>query len=193
MKNISVFCGAHEGNNPRYAEDAKKIGEILAVKGINVVFGGGNVGLMKIVSDAALDNGVDAIGIGLESLHNLELVNPRLKNQIITKTLLDRKDEFMKRSDAFIVLPGGVGSLDELAEIMANNQLGLINKPVGLLNTEGYYDHLLAWMKKAVEEDFITEANFNDLIVSSSCEDLVNLIIENQRPDNNDWTKRLGL
>ena len=193
MKNISVFCGAHEGNNPRYAEDAKKIGEILAVKGINVVFGGGNVGLMKIVSDAALDNGVDAIGIGLESLHNLELVNPRLKNQIITKTLLDRKDEFMKRSDAFIVLPGGVGSLDELAEIMANNQLGLINKPVGLLNTEGYYDHLLAWMKKAVEEDFITEANFNDLIVSSTCEDLVNLIIENQRPDNNDWTKRLGL
>ena len=193
MKNISVFCGAHEGNNPRYAEDAKKIGEILAVKGINVVFGGGNVGLMKIVSDAALDNGVDAIGIGLESLHNLELVNPRLKNQIITKTLLDRKDEFMKRSDAFIVLPGGVGSLDELAEIMANNQLGLINKPVGLLNTEGYYDHLLAWMKKAVEEDFITEANFNDLIVSSSCKDLVNLIIENQRPENNDWMKRLGL
>jgi uncharacterized protein (TIGR00730 family) len=193
MKNISVFCGAHEGNNPRYAEDAKKIGEILAAKGINVVFGGGNVGLMKIVSDAALDNGADAIGIGLESLHNLELVNPRLKNQIITKTLLDRKDEFMKRSDAFIVLPGGVGSLDELAEIMANNQLGLINKPVGLLNTEGYYDHLLSWMKKAVEEGFITEANFNDLIVSSSCEDLVNLIIENQRPDNNDWTKRLGL
>ena len=193
MKNISVFCGAHEGNNPRYAEDAKKIGETLAAKGINVVFGGGNVGLMKIVSDAALDNGVDAIGIGLESLHNLELVNPRLKNQIITKTLLDRKDEFMKRSDAFIVLPGGVGSLDELAEIMANNQLGLINKPVGLLNTEGYYDHLLAWMKKAVEEDFITEANFNDLIVSSSCEDLVNLIIENERPDNDDWTKRLGL
>tara|TARA_Y100000022_G_scaffold44352_1_gene36944 strand:+ start:465 stop:1046 length:582 start_codon:yes stop_codon:yes gene_type:complete len=193
MKNISVFCGAHEGNNPRYAEDAKKIGEILAAKGINVVFGGGNVGLMKIVSDAALDNGVDAIGIGLESLHNLELVNPRLKNQIITKTLLDRKDEFMKRSDAFIVLPGGVGSLDELAEIMANNQLGLINKPVGLLNTEGYYDHLLSWMKKAVEEDFITEANFNDLIVSSSCENLVNLIIENERPDNDDWTKRLGL
>ena len=64
---------------------------------------------------------------------------------------------------------------------------------MGLLNTEGYYDHLLSWMKKAVEEDFITEANFNDLIVSSSCEGLVNLIIENQRPDNNDWTKRLGL
>ena len=90
MKNISVFCGAHEGNNPRYAEDAKKIGEILAAKGINVVFGGGNVGLMKIVSDAALDNGVDAIGIGLESLHNLELVNQRLKNQIMMLLIIEK-------------------------------------------------------------------------------------------------------
>lgn len=193
MKNISVFCGAHEGNNPRYAQDAKKIGELLASKGINIVFGGGNVGLMKIVSDAALDNGVKATGIGLESLHKLELVNPRIENPIIAKTLLDRKDEFMKRSDAFIVLPGGVGSLDELAEIMANNQLGLINKPVGLLNTEGYYDHLIAWMQNAVKEGFISEANFNDLIISDSCEDLVDKILKNNRPDDNDWTKRLGL
>lgn len=193
MKNISVFCGAHEGNNPRYAQDAKKVGELLASKGINIVFGGGNVGLMKIVSDAALDNGVKATGIGLESLHKLELVNPRIENPIITKTLLDRKDEFMKRSDAFIVLPGGVGSLDELAEIMANNQLGLINKPVGLLNTEGYYDHLIAWMQNAVKEGFISEANFNDLIISDSCEDLVDKILKNNRPDDNDWTKRLGL
>ena len=193
MKNISVFCGAHEGNNPRYAQDAKEIRELLASKGINIVFGGGNVGLMKIVSDAALDNGVKATGIGLESLHKLELVNPRIENPIIAKTLLDRKDEFMKRSDAFIVLPGGVGSLDELAEIMANNQLGLINKPVGLLNTEGYYDHLIAWMQNAVKEGFISEANFNDLIISDSCEDLVDKILKNNRPDDNDWTKRLGL
>jgi uncharacterized protein (TIGR00730 family) len=148
---------------------------------------------MKIVSDAALDNGVKATGIGLESLHKLELVNPRIENPIIAKTLLDRKDEFMKRSDAFIVLPGGVGSLDELAEIMANNQLGLINKPVGLLNTEGYYDHLIAWMQNAVKEGFISEANFNDLIISDSCEDLVDKILKNNRPDDNDWTKRLGL
>ena len=193
MKNLSVFCGAHEGNNPRYAQVAKELGELLASKGINIVFGGGNVGLMKIVSDAALDNGVKATGIGLESLHKLELVNPRIENPIITKTLLDRKDEFMKRSDAFIVLPGGVGSLDELAEIMANNQLGLINKPVGLLNTEGYYDHLIAWMQNAVKEGFISEANFNDLIISDSCEDLVDKILKNNRPDDNDWTKRLGL
>ena len=144
MKNISIFCGAHEGNNPAYAEEAKNIAEIIAKKGINVVFGGGNVGLMKIVSDAALDNGVNAIGISLRSLFELEMVNPRLDEIVVAESLLDRKDVFMNRSDAFIVLPGGVGSLDELAEVMASNQLGIINKPVGILNTDGSvsYTHL---------------------------------------------------
>ena len=143
MKNISIFCGAHEGKNPKYVQSAKIISKAIAKKGINVVFGGGNVGLMKIISDTALDNGVEVLGISLKSLHALELANPRLNEIVVTDTLLDRKDEFMFRSDAFIVLPGGVGSLDELAEIMASNQLGIFNKPVGILNTEGYYDHLL--------------------------------------------------
>lgn len=193
MKNISVFCGAHSGKNPIFAEEAKKMGELIAQKGINVVFGGGNVGLMGIVSAAAIDNGVEAIAISLKSLVELELVNPKVKELIITDTLLDRKDIFMERSDAFIVLSGGIGSLDELAEIMASNQLGLINKPIGLLNTAGYYDHLIAWMQKAVEEGFISEANFNDLIISDSCEDLLERIVNNTRPSDSDWTNRLGL
>lgn len=193
MKNISVFCGAHSGKNPIFAEEAKKMGELIAQKGINVVFGGGNVGLMGIVSAAAMDNGVEVIAISLKSLIELELVNPKVKELIITDTLLDRKDIFMERSDAFIVLSGGIGSLDELAEIMASNQLGLINKPIGLLNTAGYYDHLIAWMQKAVEEGFISEANFNDLIISDSCEDLLERIVNNTRPSDSDWTNRLGL
>ena len=193
MKNISVFCGAHLGNNPIYAQEAKKMAELMAKKGINVVFGGGEVGLMGVVSNTAMDNGADAIAISLKSLVDLELVNPRVKEVIVTNTLLDRKDEFMERSDAFIVLPGGVGSLDELAEIMASNQLGLINKPVALLNTAGYYDHLIAWMEKAVGEGFISQANFNDLIVSDSCEDLLDRVINNKRPSDDDWTNRIGL
>ena len=193
MKNISVFCGAHLGNNPIYAQEAKEMAELMAKKGINVVFGGGEVGLMGVVSNTAMDNGADAIAISLKSLVDLELVNPRVKEVIITNTLLDRKDEFMERSDAFIVLPGGVGSLDELAEIMASNQLGLINKPVALLNTAGYYDHLIAWMEKAVGEGFISQANFNDLIISDSCEDLLEKVINNKRPSDDDWTNRIGL
>jgi uncharacterized protein (TIGR00730 family) len=99
----------------------------------------------------------------------------------------------MDRSDAFIVLPGGVGSLDELAEVMASNQLGIINKPIGILNTEGYYDHLLSWFKKAVEEGFISSANFDELLISSSPEELVDMVVNNKRPSDDNWTERLGL
>ena len=193
MKNISIFCGAHEGKNPKYAQSAKIISEAISKKGINVVFGGGNVGLMKIISDTALDNDVEVLGISLKSLHALELANPRLNEIVVTDTLLDRKDEFMSRSDAFIVLPGGVGSLDELAEIMASNQLGIINKPVGILNTEGYYDHLLKWFDKAVEEGFISSANLKELLVSDNPEELVDLVVNHERPSDDNWTKRLGL
>ena len=193
IKNVSIFCGAHEGKNPLYAMEARKIAAILSKQGINIVFGGGNVGLMKIISDEALDNGVEVLGISLKSLHELELVNPRLKEVVVADTLLDRKDVFMDRSDAFIVLPGGVGSLDELAEVMASNQLGIINKPIGILNTAGYYDDLISWMKKAVDEGFISHANFNDLIISDSCEDLVKKVINQDRPADEDWTNRLGL
>ena len=166
---------------------------MIAQKGVNVVFGGGNVGLMKIISDTAIDNGVEALGISLRSLYELELVNPRIDEVVVAETLLDRKDVFMDRSDAFVVLPGGVGSMDELFEVMASNQLGIINKPIGILNTAGYYDHLIAWMVKAVDEGFITKANFEDLIIADTPKELVEAILSNKRPADSDWTNRLGL
>jgi uncharacterized protein (TIGR00730 family) len=193
IKNISVFCGAHLGNNPIYASEAKKVAEVIVEKGMNVVFGGGDVGLMGVVSHTALDNGGEVLGISLQSLYELELTNPRIQEVVVAQTLLERKDIFMQRSDAFIILPGGVGSLDELAEVMCSNQLGIINKPIGILNTNGYYDHLLAWMKKAVEEGFVSDANFNELIVSDSCEDLIERVASEKRPADDDWTNRLGL
>ena len=193
IKNISVFCGAHLGNNPIYASEAKKVAEVIIEKGMNVVFGGGDVGLMGVVSHTAVDKGGHVLGISLQSLYELELTNPRIQEVVVAQTLLERKDIFMQRSDAFIVLPGGVGSLDELAEIMCSNQLGIINKPIGILNTNGYYDHLLAWMKKAVEEGFVSDANYNELIVSDSCEDLIERVASEKRPADDDWTNRLGL
>ena len=193
IKNISVFCGAHLGNNPIYASEAKKVAEVIVEKGMNVVFGGGDVGLMGVVSHTAVDKGGEVLGISLQSLYELELTNPRIQEVVVAQTLLERKDIFMQRSDAFIVLPGGVGSLDELAEVMCSNQLGIINKPIGILNTNGYYDHLLAWMKKAVEEGFVSDANFNELIVSDSCEDLIERVASEKRPADDDWTNRLGL
>ena len=193
IKNISVFCGAHLGNNSIYASEAKKVAEVIVEKGMNVVFGGGDVGLMGVVSHTAVDKGGEVLGISLQSLYELELTNPRIQEVVVAQTLLERKDIFMQRSDAFIVLPGGVGSLDELAEVMCSNQLGIINKPIGILNTNGYYDHLLAWMKKAVEEGFVSDANYNELIVSDSCEDLIERVASEKRPADDDWTNRLGL
>ena len=193
MKNISIFCGAHKGRNPEYAKAAESIAKAVAKKGINIVFGGGNVGLMKIISDTALDNGVEVLGISLKSLHALELANPRVDEIVVADTLLDRKDEFMSRSDAFIVLPGGVGSLDELAEIMASNQLGIINKPVGILNTEGYYDHLLNWFNKAVDEGFISSKNLDELLVADSPDELIDMITNHKKPSDENWKERLGL
>ena len=148
---------------------------------------------MKIISDEAKDNNSKVTGITMESLHNLELTNPRIDDLVVTHSLLERKDEFMKRSDAFLVLPGGVGSLDELAEILASNQLGIINKPVGLLNTDGYYDHLIAWFEKAVNEGFITQANLDELIITDNCEEMVDRILEEKSESSKDWKGRLGL
>ncbi|GIS35264.1 MAG: hypothetical protein Ct9H90mP6_05210 [Gammaproteobacteria bacterium] len=147
---------------------------------------------MKIISDEAKDNNSKVTGITMESLHNLELTNPRIDDLVVTHSLLERKDEFMKRSDAFLVLPGGVGSLDELAEILASNQLGIINKPVGLLNTDGYYDYLIAWFEKAVDEGFITQANLDELIITDNCEEMVERILEEKSESSKDWKGRLG-
>ena len=149
--------------------------------------------IMKIISDEAKDNNSKVTGITMESLHNLELTNPRIDDLVVTHSLLERKDEFMKRSDAFLVLPGGVGSLDELAEILASNQLGIINKPVGLLNTDGYYDHLIAWFEKAVNEGFITQENLDELIITDNCEEMVERILEEKSESSKDWKGRLGL
>ena len=193
MKNISIFCGAHRGKNPQYTEAAKTVAECIAKKGINFVFGGGNVGLMKVISDTALDYGVEVLGISLKSLHSLELANPRLKKIHIADTLLDRKEQFMSRSDAFIVLPGGVGSMDELLEVMVSNQLGGINKPVGLLNTNGYYNGFLDWLQRSVDDEFVSEENQRQIHVSENPKELLEMILSAKMPSSDTWIERLNV
>ena len=147
----------------------------------------------NIISNVALEEGVKVTGILLKSLSDLELVTPNIHEKIETNSLLERKDEFMKRSDAFVVLPGGVGSMDELFEILANNQLGIINKPIGILNTDGYYNDLIAWFEKAIFEGFISRKNFNEIIISDEPQKLVDMMLDYQRPDADSWKDRLGL
>tara|TARA_B100000242_G_C43008286_1_gene468705 strand:- start:202 stop:792 length:591 start_codon:yes stop_codon:yes gene_type:complete len=193
IKSISIFCGAHTGKNPNFEKSAKIFTKIIAENNIDVVFGGGSVGLMNIISNVALEEGVKVTGILLKSLSDLELVNPNIHEKIETNSLLERKDEFMKRSDAFVVLPGGVGSMDELFEILANNQLGIINKPIGILNTDGYYNNLIAWFEKAIFEGFVSKKNFNEIIISDDPQKLVDMMLAYERPDADSWKDRLGL
>ena len=193
IKSIAVFCGAHLGNDPIYEEKAKEISQLIASKGINVVFGGGDVGLMKVVADTAIEFGGEVTGITLSSLDSFELTNPRITKTIITKDLFERKQEFFNQSDAFIVLPGGVGSLDELTEVLVSNQLGIINKPVGILNTNNYYGSFFKWYDHSVKSGFVSEANYSQLIVDTNTDKLLNRVLEAKMPEDDSWLERLNV
>ena len=193
IKKISVFCGAHLGKSPDYKIAAQQIGKMMAKRGLEVIFGGGNVGLMKVVADTAIDNGGKATGITLKSLHEFELTNPNINETIITHSLFERKEKFLDMSDAFIVLPGGVGSMDELLEVMVSNQLGGINKPVGLLNINGYYDGFLSWLQHSVDEEFVSIENQNQIIVNNDPKELLDMILSVEMPSSDTWIERLNV
>lgn len=193
IKKISVFCGAHLGKSPEYKIAAEQIGKLMAEKNLEVIFGGGNVGLMKVVADKAIENGGKVTGITLRSLHEFELTNPIINETIITNSLFERKEKFLDMSDAFIVLPGGVGSMDELLEVMVSNQLGGINKPVGLLNIDGYYDGFLEWLQRSVDDEFVSIENQKQVLVSNNAEELLEIILSAQMPSSDTWIDRLNV
>ena len=193
IKKISVFCGAHLGKSPEYKIAAEQIGKLMAEKNLEVIFGGGNVGLMKVVADTAIENGGKVTGITLRSLHEFELTNPIINETIITNSLFERKEKFLDMSDAFIVLPGGVGSMDELLEVMVNNQLGGINKPLGLLNIDGYYDGFLEWLQRSVDDEFVSIENQKQVLVSNNAEELLEIILSAQMPSSDTWIDRLNV
>ena len=193
INKISVFCGAHLGKSPDYKVAAEDIGRLLATKNIEVVFGGGNVGLMKVVSDTAMACGGRVTGITLKSLHEFELTNPNITKTLITHSLFERKEKFLDISDAFIVLPGGVGSMDELLEVMVSNQLGGINKPLGILNTNGYYNYFMDWLQRSVDEEFVSMENQKQVLISENPEELIDMILMAQMPSQNTWIDRLNV
>ena len=193
IKKISVFCGAHLGKSLEYKIAAEQIGKLMAEKNLEVIFGGGNVGLMKVVADTAIENGGKVTGITLRSLHEFELTNPIINETIITNSLFERKEKFLDMSDAFIVLPGGVGSMDELLEVMVSNQLGGINKPLGLLNIDGYYDGFLEWLQRSVDDEFVSIENQKQVLVSNNAEELLEIILSAQMPSSDTWIDRLNV
>ena len=177
---ICVFCGASAGRDPAYLELARLVGEGLAARGIGVVYGGGRVGLMGALADAALDAGGEVIGVIPQGLVDRELAHPGVTELRVVDTLHERKAAMAELADAFIALPGGLGTLEELAEVVSWAQLQLHAKPVGLLGLDGYWDRLLAWVDHAVGEGFVP-ASHRSLLLDAP--DLVTLLAAFR-----DWT-----
>ncbi|MFS0071789.1 TIGR00730 family Rossman fold protein [Corynebacterium striatum] len=160
MKSVAVYCGSATGNSEAYGEAARQLGEELADRGLNLVYGGGNVGLMGIVADACLAHGGSVTGVIPEQLVDLELAHPGLTSLEVVETMAERKTRMENLADAYICLPGGVGTLEELAEVLTMQQLGHVTGPVGLVDTEGFWRpfvDMFAAMSKAgfVQRRFI--------------------------------------
>jgi len=173
MKAILVYCGANSGNKPIYKETAKNLGLIFVKKGIRLIYGGGSLGLMGEISTTVMENGGESTGIIPHFLDKLEVGNPNLTEVIKVDTMHRRKALMEELCDAIITIPGGYGSMDELFEIMSWSQLGLHNKPVGLLNVNHFYDHLIQQLDVMVEEGFLRAENRALLIVDETIDGLL--------------------
>lgn len=156
MKNICVFCGSRDGNDPAYAALAAATAQAIVAAGYGVVYGGGSVGLMGIVADEALACGGDVIGVIPSALAVSEIAHPGLTKLHIVSTMHERKALMNEFSDAFVALPGGYGTMDEFCEVLSWRQLCIHDKPIGLLNYRGYYDALLALFDSMLAQGFLT-------------------------------------
>ena len=152
---LCVFCGSRPGEHPAYAEAARRVGSAIGARGWQLVYGGGRAGLMGIVASAALEAGAPVIGVIPRSLMDREVGHRGLTELHVVETMHQRKMIMAERSDAFIALPGGIGTFEELFEVWSWRQLGYHDKPLGLLNVEGYFDALLAFMAKTVDQGFV--------------------------------------
>jgi uncharacterized protein (TIGR00730 family) len=176
MRRVCVFCGSAAGARPAYADAARALGEELVRRNLGLVYGGGSVGLMGILADTVLAQGGEAVGVIPRALATRELAHPSLTEQHVVATMHDRKSEMEARSDAFIALPGGLGTLEELLEILTWSQLGIHQKPVGVLNVAGYWDAITSMLSHAVGEGFVTDENAALLLVADTPPALLDLL-----------------
>jgi len=168
--NICVFCGSARGADDVYQAAARELGVLLASSGHSLVYGGGNIGLMGLVADAMMETGGRVTGIIPDFLFQREVGHRGISELIVVGSMHERKARMASIADAFIALPGGLGTLDELAEILTWKQLGLIHQPVVLLNIKGFFDHLLKQIDVMVEQGFVSHTNREHLTVVSSPE-----------------------
>ncbi len=189
MKSILVYCGANEGNKAVYKEAAKEVGTMLAAKNIRLIYGGGSIGLMGAVADAVLQNGGDVLGIIPNFIDSWEVGHKSLPEMIKVETMHERKALMEQVTDGVIVLPGGYGTFDEMFEMLAWSQLKLHAKPIGLLNVDGFYDHLILFLDKVVADGFLRQDNRDLLLVANTVEELMEKIMNFKKTDNELYVK----
>ena len=173
MKSIVVFCGSSDGNDPLVLTHAKQLGQTLANRQIDLVYGGAKIGVMGAVAQSALDTGGKVIGVIPEFLKTKEVCHTGLSELIITKNMHERKLKMHELTDGIITLPGGFGTLEELFEMVTWGQLGLHQYPMGILNTNGFYDSLLEMLEKMVSQGFLKQEHYAQLLVADSVESLL--------------------
>ncbi len=184
MKSILVFCGSNKGNNPIYETTALELGKTLAQRGIRLIYGAGNVGLMGVLADAVLEHGGEVTGIIPYFLRDREVCHLGLTELIVVQSMAERKLVMAKHADAVITLPGGYGTLDELFEMLTLVQLSQATHPIGILNINGFFDPLVAQLDRMHEEKFLKDIHRRMLLVSNHLEDLLTQIDKFQPTDN---------
>jgi uncharacterized protein (TIGR00730 family) len=177
MKRICVFCGSRIGRSPVYIEQAQQLGAALVRRRLALVFGAGHVGLMGVLADAVLQQGGEAIGVIPQQLVDRELAHRQLTAMHIVGSMHQRKALMADLADAFVALPGGYGTLDELFEILTWGQLRFHAKPIGLLNVAGFFDPLLTWIDHAIAEDFIKVGESGLLCAETQIEPLLDRLM----------------
>jgi uncharacterized protein (TIGR00730 family) len=187
MKRVCVFCGSSPGRNPVHLEAARATGRALARRGIGLVFGGGSVGLMGAIADAALDAGAEVVGVIPRALQLRELAHDRLTSLHVVGSMHERKAKMAALADAFVALPGGIGTLEEFAEILTWAQLGLHARPCGLLDVDGYYRPLVAFFDHAVEEGFVRPEHRRLMVVAQDPDELIDRFTAWQPPAIERW------
>lgn len=173
IRRICVFCGSSAGAHRIYGDTARELGRALAAREIDLVFGGGSVGLMGILADEMLARGREVIGIIPHGLATREVAHPGLTELKVVPSMHERKALMAEMSDAFVAMPGGFGTFEELCEIITWAQLGIHGKPIGVLNVQGYYDPFLALIERAVAEEFIRPQYQRLIVVAREVDDLM--------------------
>ncbi len=182
MNRIAVFCGSSIGFKSIYAEEAKKLGKYFSQNNISLVYGGGKIGIMGAIADSIIENNGEVIGVIPNLLRHEEVAHTKITRMIVTKKMSKRKVRISKLVDGYIALAGGFGTLDEIFEALTLGQLGIENKPIGILNTNGFFNHTLQQLDHMVSEGFLKQNNRDMILVSENVEELIDKMNTYQAP-----------